>query len=123
MKTKEEIKAWLLENAVDYDVIGLCNAGSGTVIDLSNIDFGDTYIALNGIEAKAISNDCQIADVISNDYQKAETICNDNQTADKISNDNQKAHQITARGQKILPRKLTLKQIEERLGYKIEVID
>lgn len=124
MKTKQEIKEWLLENA-------MTDIGD---IDLSDIDFGCRSIILCGIKAGNIDSNDQIAErKIKNNNQKAENIYNDNQEADGIhnyhqiakiiNNNSQQAQQITAKGQTILPRKITLKEIEKKLGYKIEVID
>ena len=104
MKSKEEIKTWLLENATNEE----------GQIDISNIDFGDKEVILDQIkavciynrrqEAKSIENYNQKADTwILNDYQKAkeriyngpqeagEMILNDYQKAYRVSNDHQKA--------------------------------
>ena len=108
MKSKEEIKTWLLENATNQE----------GQIDISNIDFGDREVILDEIkavciynrrqEAKSIENYNQKADTwILNDYQKAkeriyngpqeagEMILNDYQKAEKtISNKEQEAESI-----------------------------
>lgn len=79
MKTKDEIRDWLIENATNED-------GN---IHLSGIDFGDRIVAIRNIKARVIYNDYQQAEVIYNDYQQAEVIYNDYQEAKEIYNDEQ----------------------------------
>ena len=73
MKTKTQIKKWILENCIDKN---------GT-IDLSNLDFGDRRINLSEIRAKVISNNYQEAKEIYNTHQKAQEIYNNFQKAEK----------------------------------------
>jgi hypothetical protein len=90
MKTKEEIKQFLLENATNE--YGL--------IDLSNIDFGNLRLNFSGIKAETIDNYSQKAETIYNHYQEAKTIYNRYQKAETIDNYSQKAETIYNRYQK-----------------------
>eukprot|EP00914_Ancora_sagittata_P033312 GHVO01067175.1.p2 GENE.GHVO01067175.1~~GHVO01067175.1.p2 ORF type:complete len:160 (+),score=20.31 GHVO01067175.1:203-682(+) len=61
-------------------------------IDLSEINFGDVYVNLSGIQATTINNSGQEAEkTIYNKYQKSKYIDNDYQEAKEIYNEGQKA--------------------------------
>jgi hypothetical protein len=82
MKTKQEIKEWLLENAVS-------ELGN---IDLSGIDFGDLEVDFSKIKAKYINNGSQKANYIYNSSQEATNyIYNRYQKANYIYNSSQEA--------------------------------
>ena len=82
MKTKTQIKNWILENCIDKN---------GT-IDLGNIDFGDRRINLSEIRAIKIFNNYQKAKEIYNTHQKAQEIYNNYQEAkNEIYNGYQKS--------------------------------
>lgn len=82
MKTKEQIKEWLIKNALNKD----------GEIDLSNINFEGIKINFSGIKAENINNMRQEAkQKIWNDEQKALGIDNEKQIADRISNFSQQA--------------------------------
>ena len=102
MKSKEEIKTWLLENATN-------EAGN---VDISGIDFGDKEVILEEIKAKRIFNNKQKAKediysghqeagkMIYNEHQEAYHIFNRVQKAECIDNEHQKAKErITNKGQ------------------------
>ena len=93
MKSKTEIKKWLLENAVD-------EKGN---IDLSGIDFGDRDVIMNNIKAASIFNENQKAEFISNDEQRAYRIGNDFQRAYTIYNNSQEGCYINNISPKIRP--------------------
>ena len=87
MKSKEEIKKWLLENAVN-------KRGE---LDLSGLDFSGFTGSLDfsGIKTRyTIYNYEQKARVIYNQRQKATTICNNEQKAKRIDNVSQEAQSI-----------------------------
>ena len=90
MKSKEEIKTWLLENATNKE----------GQIDISNIDFGDKEVILEEIKADKISNEGQEATLfINNKCQKAYHIYNEFQKAGEIFNGYQGANGIYNREQ------------------------
>ena len=84
MKTKTQIKKWILEN---------CTNANG-IIDLSNLDFGDKIVILSNLKAKEIYNNSQVANIIYNNKQKSDEINNWLQKAKKINNRYQKAKEI-----------------------------
>ncbi len=92
MKSKKDIKRWLLRNAVN----------EFGYIDLSFIDFGDETILLSGINARAIFNDRQTSEeAIWNDKQKSKEIHNYQQEASmNIWNFEQEATKIDSEKQK-----------------------
>lgn len=85
MKSKEEIKKWLLENCVDDEGLNL----SG--LDFSDFD-GNVYF--DGVKAKhSIVNSGQEAKYIRNNHQKAKIdIYNHRQKASDIYNNHQEAN-------------------------------
>ena len=85
MKTKKEIKEWLLKNATN-------EAGD---VDISGIDFDDRELHLVGVKAEYINNLNQEAKIIDNEGQKAYMIYNTGQKASRfINNKCQNAYQI-----------------------------
>ena len=84
MKSKQEIKLWLLNNATN-------KYGE---LDLSNIDFGNISVRFDGVKANHISNYLQKAEYIDNNSQQANYIYNDSQQANYIYNDSQQANHI-----------------------------
>lgn len=93
MKSKEEIKNWLIENATD-------KYGN---IDLSDINFGKKDILLIKIKANVIYNSYQEANEIKNNSQKASEIDNTEQEAvQEIINIFQEAKEISNGFQKAI---------------------
>ena len=93
MKTKKEIKNWILKNCIDKN---------GDV-DLSYLDFENINIILSHIKAKSIYNENQEAkNEIYNKKQKAQQINNWSQeTKNEIDNSYQKSKEIDNSFQKV----------------------
>jgi hypothetical protein len=111
MKTKQEIKEWLLENA----------SNEYGRIDLSGLDFEELKVDFSGIKAEYINNHSQEAKNIYNHSQEAKNIYNQSQEATDIYNHSQKATDIYNNGQLIKKPRLSYDELVEIVGYEFEL--
>lgn len=121
MKKKHEIREWLINNAQNKK----------REIDLSYIDFEEYVVLFNGIVAKGIHNHHQTATYIYNFFQNSHYIHNDFQNAQYIFNNHQngvidiinKFQKPSSHENVDYKKQMTKEEIEDELGYKIEIIE
>ena len=111
MKTKEEIREWILGNCINH--FGY--------IDLRDMDFGGHRVILRGMKAEAIYQYEHKAKYIYQSGHEAQEIYQSYHEAQVIYQHCHKAHHVTEGSHTKTKRKMTLGEIEKELGYEIEL--
>lgn len=94
MKSKQEIKEWLLTNCInEYGILDLSGLEFELYVDFSHIKT-TKKIYNNNQKAKTINNSNHNANQIYNSRQNAKYIINENQKAKTINNNYQNADKI-----------------------------